>query len=133
MRPGGLDQLIQLGRGLEIPGVLQDLGASLAVLPEDVAGVACDVPRQEEAGSLRVALDVLRRTMPILEELVDVPAVEAPSRDLGTPRSRSSMTARASGALAAARSSVAVSNTKLKFPRKDRAQRSIACKAPAPA
>ena len=40
VRPGGLDQLIQLGRGLEILGLLQDLGAARAVLPEDLAGVA---------------------------------------------------------------------------------------------
>ena len=71
------------GVGWKYQVLLQDLGTSLAVLPENAAGVARNVPGQEEAGRLRVALDALRRMMPILQELVDVLAVEAPCRDLG--------------------------------------------------
>ena len=85
VRPGGLDQLIQLGRGLEILGLLQDLGAARAVLPEDLAGVAREIPREGEAGIVRVVGDVLRRAIPLREEPVDVPAVELRPRPRGRP------------------------------------------------
>ena len=87
MGPGGLDQLGQLGRGLKILRVPQDLGASRAVLPEDVAGIVREVPPEGEAGVVRVVGDVLRRAIPILEEPVDVLAAD-PLRSLGITRAR---------------------------------------------
>ena len=87
VRPAGLDQLDELGRGLEIPRVLQDLIASRLVLPvpEDIAGVACNVPRQEEAGVFRVIGDVLRRAMPLLPGAGGRPGRGAVPRPRGPP------------------------------------------------
>ena len=70
--PAGLDQLGQLGGRLEVPRVPQDLVASQAVLPEDVAGIVREIPPEREAGVVRVVGDVLRGAIPIPEKAVDV-------------------------------------------------------------
>ena len=87
VRPAFGDDSIELRRRLEIPGVFQDLRLSRTVLPEDLAGVAREVPREEEPVRPRVALNALR-----LDDCDLGASRERPARKAASTRSRGRQT-----------------------------------------
>ena len=76
VRPAGLDQSGEVGRGPEILVPLEDLGATDTVLPEDVARVADDVAPEVEVVVGGAEGNVLGRPMLPLEPGVDVPTLD---------------------------------------------------------